>query len=216
MKKEIAERVGRFFDRRAEQFHRIYEETPVLERTANRVLRRAIYERSKALVDEVRRLGAPTVLDVGSGTGVNSFAALEAGATSALGVDLAPHMIEMARDGATRKGMQDRARFELGDFMSYAPPQSFDIVCALGVFDYVAQAESFYVKMLRAARQSVVASFPALRFRGLVRKVRYELQDCPLFLFEEQQVQAWTTPEGFRECAIAYRDSSGFVVIARR
>jgi len=216
MKKEVAERVGRYFDQRAQQFHRIYEKTPFLERTANRIFRNAIYMRSQMLVDEVRRLGDPTVLDVGSGTGVNSFAAIQAGARSVHGVDLAQQMVDMARAGAIREGFQDRAHFEVGDFMKWAPPESYDIVCALGVFDYVAQAESFYARMLRAARKSVVASFPGLKFRGLVRKVRYEMRDCPLFLFEEQQLQAWTTAEGFSECTFPYRDSSGFVVVARR
>lgn len=212
----ISERVGHFFNQRAEQFHRIYQQTPLLEKTANKVLRRGIYMRTQALVDEVTRLGHPTVLDVGSGTGVNSFAAIRAGASQVLGVDLAPNMVEMAQAGAISEGMADKTHFEVGDFVTWDATDAYDIVCALGVFDYVASAESFYRKMLRAARKSVVASFPSLRVRGLIRKVRYELRDCPLFLFEEQQIRAWTEAEGFRECEFPVRISSGFVVVARR
>ncbi|MEP6651717.1 MAG: class I SAM-dependent methyltransferase [Myxococcales bacterium] len=216
MSEGISERVGRFFDQRAQQFHRIYQQTPLLEKTANRVFRKGIYLRTEMLENEVRRLGAPTVLDVGSGTGVNAFAAIRAGASRVLGVDLATNMIDMARAGAVSEGFADRTEFVQGDFVTWESPEQFDVVTALGVFDYVARAESFYRKMLGIARKSVVASFPSMRFRGLLRKVRYELQDCPLFLFEEQQIQAWTEAEGFRECTFPCRTSSGFVVVARR
>jgi predicted TPR repeat methyltransferase len=216
MAQGISDRVGHFFNERARQFHRIYEQTPFLEKTANRVLRRGIYMRTQALVDEVQRLGSPSLLDVGSGTGVNSFAALRAGASEVLGVDLATNMVEMARAGAISEGFADRARFEQADFVTWTPDRQYDIVAALGVFDYVASAESFYAKMLATARQSVVASFPSLRFRGLVRKVRYEMRDCPLFLYEQQQLRAWTEAAGYRECTFPVRISSGFVVVARR
>jgi predicted TPR repeat methyltransferase len=216
MKQEIADRVGQFFDRRAKQFHRIYQETPFWEKKANEILRKGIYVRTECMVEEVRHLGAPTALDIGSGTGVNAFAAIRAGATRVFGIDLASNMVEMAREGAIAEGMADRCHFELGDFMKADIPGEYDLLFALGVFDYVAQAESFYRKMLRATRKSVVASFPSLRFRGLLRKFRYELQNCPLFLFEEDQVRAWTEAEGFREFLIPRRNSSGFVVVARR
>lgn len=216
MAQGISERVGHFFNQRAEQFHRIYQQTPLFEKTANKVLRRAIYMRTQALVDEVTRLGHPTVLDVGSGTGVNAFAAIRAGASHVLGVDLAPNMVEMAKAGAASEGMTDKAEFQLGDFVTWDVTGAYDVVAALGVFDYVASAESFYRKMLRAARQSVVASFPSLHVRGLIRKVRYEMRDCPLFLYEEQQLRAWTEAEGFSECTFPVRLSSGFVVVARR
>ncbi len=106
----ISEKVGRFFDQRARKFHRIYENTPIIEKTLDRVLRRAIYARTQVLVDEIRRLPSPSLLDVGSGTGVNTFAALKAGASRAVGVDLAKTMVEMARQGAIEQGLEVSVR----------------------------------------------------------------------------------------------------------
>jgi predicted TPR repeat methyltransferase len=216
VKENIAERVGNFFDQRAEKFHRIYASTALVERTVNRVLRRAIYARTEVLLDEVRRLQAPTLLDVGSGTGVNTFDALRAGASRALGLDLASTMVSMARKGAEDAGFADRCRFEEGDFMTWQESERFDVVAALGVFDYVKEAESFLRKMCRSAERTVVASFPGRGVRGRIRKVRYEAQGCPLFLYDEDEVRGWASSEGFSQVLFPFRDSSGFVLAARR
>lgn len=216
VKDNIAERVGHFFDRRARKFHRIYESTALLEKTFNRVLRRAIYARTEVLLDEVRRLPAPTLLDVGSGTGVNTFAALQAGASHATGLDLASTMVRMSREGALQQGLADRCTFEEGDFSSWSQDRRYDVVAALGVFDYVKDAEPFLRKMCQYAEKTVVASFPGTGFRGRFRRVRYEAQGCPLFLYEEDAVRSWAASEGFREVLFPFRDASGFVLAARR
>ena len=216
MKENIAERVGTFFDQRARKFHRIYESTALVEKTFNRVLRRAIYARTEVLLDEVRRLPSPTLLDVGSGTGVNTFAALRAGASRAVGLDLATTMVNMAREGAQQQGLSDRCSFDEGDFMSLAEGPRYDVVAALGVFDYVKDAEQFLRKMCRFADKTVVASFPGRGFRGQFRRVRYEAQGCPLFLYWPEEVQSWVTSEGFASVLFPFQDSSGFVLAARR
>jgi ubiquinone/menaquinone biosynthesis C-methylase UbiE len=212
----VSEKVGRFFDQRARTFHRIYEHTPILERTFNRVLRRAMYARSEVLVDEVRRLSAPTLLDVGSGTGVNTFAALRAGASHATGLDLASTMVSMARQGAAEQGLSERCRFDEGDFMTWQDGSRFDVVAALGVFDYVKDSEVFLRRMCAVGNRSVVASFPGRGVRGQLRRVRYEAQGCPLFLFDEDEVRSWATAEDYRDVSFPFRDSSGFVLVARR
>lgn len=212
----ISDKVGRFFDHRARKFHRIYETTPIIERTFNRVLRRAMYARSEVLVEEVRRLPSPTLLDVGSGTGVNTFAALKAGASNALGLDLAATMVSMAKQGAQEEGLTDRCQFDEGDFMELPEDRHFDVVAALGVFDYVRESDVFLRKMCRVANRTVVASFPGRGFRGQFRRIRYEAQNCPLFLFTEDDVRSWASAEGFSDISFPFRDSSGFVLVARR
>lgn len=212
----ISDRVGHYFDKRARQFHRVYHSKDWLEHTANRILRRAIYARSAVMAEETARLPSPTVLDVGSGTGVNAFAALERGARHVLGVDLATTMVEMARQGAIEHGVADRCEFKEGDFTTWPEDQRFDLVTALGVFDYVGDAEAFLRKMCRLADRSVVASFPGRGVRGRIRQVRYEMRGCPLFLFEENQVRDWVAKEGFTDVLVPFKDSSGFVLVARR
>ncbi|MGH2724862.1 MAG: SAM-dependent methyltransferase [Actinomycetota bacterium] len=216
MGENAAGRVGRYWDSRARQFDRIYRDTPLPERILNRLFRRAIFERSKVLIREVQRLGAPTLLDVGCGSGVNSLAALEAGAAFARGVDMAPAMVKLSLQRAAEAGLSERCRFEQADFTGWSTDETFDIVAALGVFDYVAQAEAFFSKLASVGRSSVVASFPGRGYRGRIRKVRYAVRRFPLFLYDEGQVRSWARRAGLTDFEVPFRDASGFVAIARR
>lgn len=58
-----------------------------------------------------------TLLEVGSGVGHLHQTLLEGGARSAVGIDLAPAMIEQAKDWAERRGLSDQVRYITGDFM---------------------------------------------------------------------------------------------------
>ena len=58
-----------------------------------------------------------TVLEIGSGVGHLHMSLLEQGAKSATGIDLAPGMIEQARDWAQQRGLAGRTRYLQGDFM---------------------------------------------------------------------------------------------------
>jgi predicted TPR repeat methyltransferase len=216
MAENTTPRVGRFFDAHARQFDRIYRETSFLKRTVNAVLRPAIFERSKVLLREVQRLDRPTLLDVGSGSGVNSLSALEAGASFAVGVDVAPQMISLAQERAVEAGLADRCRFELVDFMEWTSDERFDVVAALGVFDYVADWREFFARMAEHAATSVVGSFPGRGYRGAIRQVRYRIRRCPLFLYDLDAVTRHARDLGMSETKVGYSDSTGFVLVARR
>lgn len=208
--------VERYWSRQAAVFDRLYQDTSPLERTVNRVFRPNIYLRAKVVVDEVQRLGQPSVLDVGSGSGANSLAFAAAGATNVVGVDFAEPMLELARKRAASDPYGSSCHFERGDFTTWDPRDQADIVAALGVFDYVENARDFWSKMLRSAKRSAIASFPSPRLRGWIRKVRYNLKGCPLFLYDERDVERWTRDEGWVEFEVPQRNSSGFTVVARR
>jgi magnesium-protoporphyrin O-methyltransferase len=68
-----------------------------------------------------------TVLDVGCGTGDLALATLAHGAIQASGFDLGPGAVANARALADRRGLGDRANFEIGDGSQVPLPRS-DVV----------------------------------------------------------------------------------------
>lgn len=69
------------------------------------------------------RLVAPAmrVLDLGSGSGILSIAAVRLGAASAIGLDLDPEVETIARANAKRNGVAERVRFLTGDALLLTP-----------------------------------------------------------------------------------------------
>ncbi len=108
---------------------------------------------------------------------------LEQGASRYVDVDLSDTMLNLARERLGRFG--DKAMLIQGDFLAAAVPGSFELVLALGYFDYIEDAVPHVQRMaeLSAPGGSVVASFPRwTRTKGPIRKLRYEvINNCPIF-----------------------------------
>lgn len=59
-----------------------------------------------------------TILEIGSGVGALHLSLLERGAASAVGIDLAEGMIEKAIQLAREMGLEERAKYIVGDFVA--------------------------------------------------------------------------------------------------
>jgi SAM-dependent methyltransferase len=153
------------------------------------LLRPALFRRKELAVETVRRLGHPRVLDVGCGPGRIAEPVLEAGAREYVGIDFSEPMIALALERLARFG--DRVRLLTGDFLDTPLGGPFDVVLALGLFDYTPDPSRFAARMLELCRYYVVASFPRWTvLRGPVRKLRYEVvNDCPIFHYDERAVR---------------------------
>src|SRR5437763_381719 len=126
-----SQRVRNRFRAKARQFDDLYED----ERLLVRLLRPGLFRRRQLAVDAVRSYESPAVLDVGCGSGRIGEFTLKAGAARYVGIDFAEPMIELARARLERFG----ARGELitDDFMNAPLQGKFDVVLALGLFDYL-------------------------------------------------------------------------------
>ena len=155
--------VLRYWASRANLFNDYYTDPSWFDR----VFRKAIFLRAMVAIDVCRKLPEPTVLDVGSGPGINSVALIQEGhARAVTGIDFAESMNELAREQARSRGVDDRCHFIQGDFMGHSfDAKSFDLVVALGVFDYVDEPRQFLTRIAEYARakypgETIYANYP--------------------------------------------------------
>ena len=177
------ETVQSYWDARSDLFGKYYKKPSAFDR----VFRKGVYERQAIAVKACKEIGNARVLDVGSGPGVNSVSLIKnAGASHIFGVDFAQHMIDYANNTAKEEGVADKCTFVLGDVLTYDfGGRKFDYACALGVFDYIENAEALLKRMSELSTRSFMASWPENGVRMALRRYRYT---CPLFHYTEKQI----------------------------
>ena len=178
------ETVQSYWDARSDLFGNYYKKPSSFDR----VFRKGVYERQAIAVKACKEIPNASVLDIGSGPGVNSVSLIKnAGASHIFGVDFAQHMIDYAINTAKEEGVADKCTFVLGDVLTYDfGGKKFDYSYALGVFDYVEDAQALLSRMSQLSTKSFMASWPENGLRMALRRYRYT---CPLFHYTEQQIK---------------------------
>jgi SAM-dependent methyltransferase len=208
------ERVRARFRQKARQFDDLYED----ERPLVRLLRPGLLRRRNLAVETVLAYANPRVLDVGCGSGRIGEFVLDAGATRYVGVDFSEPMIDLARARLTRFG--DRVELRVEDFLEAQLERRFDVILALGLFDYLPDPEPFARTMFSLCTPGgcVVGSFPAFSpVKGPIRKIRYEwIGDCPIFNYTRPQLEQMFGSSGFSPVEIIAPGRGGFLLRAYR
>lgn len=205
-----------YFERSAADFDRIYSgRKGLLRRWVDRTLRADMYERFALTLAACADVRGQSVLDIGCGSGRYAIAFAERGAALVLGVDLAEQMLRLAGGLARSQRVSHVCGFVRGDFARLPLRERFDYAVAIGVFDYVADAESFLRKMAQSARRRIVASFPStFPVRTQLRRWRYARRNCPLYFYDEQRIAALFERCGLRDYRITKIRGPGYDYIA--
>jgi SAM-dependent methyltransferase len=173
-------RVREHFRKKAFSFDHLYDEDHALQRT----LRPGLFNRREFALEVAREYDTPRVLDVGGGSARVGELFLEQGASRYVDVDLSDSMLDLARERLARFD-DDKVSLIQGDFLETQIPGSFDVILALGYFDYISDAPAHVrrISEFLAPGGSVVASFPRWTWtKGPIRKLRYEvINNCPIF-----------------------------------
>lgn len=212
----VPDRTQRYFDHHASQFDSIYHEGKPLQRALNRLLRKAIYERFAITFDRSSPIEGKTVLDVGCGSGRYAAEFARRGAARVVGLDYAANMLALAREHVRALQVSDKCDFVEGDFSSLGLEERFDIVIAIGVFDYQDKPVEFLRRMIERSRGRVIGSFPGRSlFRMRLRQLRYWLSDCPVLFYSEDEVRQIAKEAGLTSVEIVPITSSGtgFVLV---
>ena len=208
------ERVRRRFRERAQQFDDLYED----ERWLVRTLRPGLFRRRRLAVDTVAGYDQPRVLDVGCGSGRIGEFVLEAGAAHYVGVDFSEPMIDLAR--ARLERFSERMELLVDDFLSARLDGPFEVILAVGLFDYLPEPHRFSRRMfeLCAPAGCVVGSFPTWSWlKGPVRKVRYEwIGNSPIFNYSRRELELMFGASGFDRVEVVAPGRSGYLVRAYR
>jgi SAM-dependent methyltransferase len=186
-------RVRGHFRKAAFSFDALYDEDRLLQRSA----RPALFRRRDLALEVVRAHVSPRVLDVGCGSGRIGEPVLEAGAGEYVGIDFSEPMLELAGKRLERFG--DRVTLVTGDFLDQPLEGGFEVVLALGLFDYLPDPERYARRMRELCSGDLVASFPRWSpIKGPVRRLRYELiNNCPIFDYSPEDVRRLFTEAGF-------------------
>ncbi len=205
----------KYFDRVPSQWDAFYSHENRLMYFVNRWMRRGMFMRYRLTFEKAGDLDGASVLDIGCGTGRYSIETAKRGAKRVVGIDFAPHMIEFTANIAKEMGVDDRCEFITGDFMSHDFKENFDVVLALGVFDYVKDAAAMFKKAAQLKPKKFIASFPKFTlFWGVQRNIRYKwIKKCPIYYYKKEQLERMLREAGFDSVEII-PCGKGFVTVA--
>jgi SAM-dependent methyltransferase len=197
------------FRQKASSFDALYDEEHLLQRT----VRPGLLKRRDFAIDVVGQYDQPRVLDIGGGSGRVGELALHAGAREYVNADITQEMLDLSKQRLARFG--DKVKLVHGDFLTAPLEGKFDVVLALGFFDYQSDAHVFVRRIADLTSGSAVASFPRWNWlKGPVRKLRYEvINNCPIFDYTERELRFLFGGAGFGRVLIK-QGRSGFLVRA--
>lgn len=210
------QKVQDHFHADARRFDAIYEEKkgPVT-RFIDHVWRGVVRRRMDLTLQRLEPLQGKTVLDVGCGSGRYCIAFAARGASRVVGVDFAPAMIDIANDLSRRAGFESRCEFRVGTFPEAVQDGPFDISTGLGFFDYVADPVAIVKAMREKTRETMVMSFPKSgEWRVPLRRLRFLVAGCPLFLYSERRTREVLEQAGIRNYEWIPLDRD-YIVVAR-
>jgi 2-polyprenyl-3-methyl-5-hydroxy-6-metoxy-1,4-benzoquinol methylase len=200
--KDESQQIAKYWNDIADRFDAIYTGNKgPLGRGLDRWLRRDIYQRFDWVMREAGAssdLRGMTVCDVGCGSGrfVTSLAKRGAQVT---GVDFAPEMLRLATQLAAEQGVADRCKYVLSDVLDWKTSERFDLVIAIGFWDYVADPLPRLRVIRELTKTTFLSAWPrAATLRAAIRKVRLKADGCPVYFFTLPQVQDYLRRAGFR------------------
>jgi SAM-dependent methyltransferase len=202
-----------YWDQVAREFDRLYDPNRRTAYAFNRILRRGLFQRAEITCKVIRQLGAPSLLDVGCGSGRNIVSFLQAGAREVTGIDSAAGMLQIARQITGSFG--DHVHLLLGDFLTASLPGPYDLVIALGVFDYLhAEALEFLARMRGLAARAVVFSAPGRSpLRMPLRAWRYRRNGIAVHFYRSAELSEMCRRAGLPSFSVHRVRSSGYVVV---
>lgn len=204
------------FNRHAKDFDRLYHigRQSKFGRWFNRHFHADIAARYLAAIEHVRTTGAQSVLDVGCGPGHYLAALSRLQIPRIVGIDVSEQMLHLARQN---QEIAESHNIEVicADFATWESDEKFDVVLALGFFDYVANPADVLIRMREHSNSSVFASFPSRNaIRTPIRWIRRRVQGTRVYFYSEKKIDELAGLSGFSRAQIIKIPGMGMNYVA--
>jgi SAM-dependent methyltransferase len=206
-----------YFHRRIEDFDSIYRTNRGgVSAWLDKTLRASVRQRFQLAFNIIGDMSGRSVLDIGCGTGRYMFESVKRGAVDVVGIDAAEGALDAARRMAAERAMEKRVTFLQTDFMDFHPENKFNVIFAIGYFDYILAPLPHLEKMLGLCNQFLYVSFPK-RWHPLtpIRKVRLALNKCPVRFYTRAKIRSMLALAGHKEYELR-EVSRDFILVVRR
>lgn len=199
MSRDEATQVAQYWNRIAAQFDAIYSgRKNRIARALDRWLRGDMYERFDWVMRNAGDGAGMSVCDIGCGSG-RFVSALAQRGMRVTGLDFAPEMLRLARDLVERNAVADRCNFVQSDVLDWKATEQFDLVIAIGFWDYVADPLPHLQVIRGITRGKFLSAWPrAGTWRMAIRKVRLKLAGCPVYFWKLSEIEDYLERSGFR------------------
>jgi SAM-dependent methyltransferase len=206
-----------YFHRRIQDFDDIYrDDKKGLLSFLNKTVRASVRIRFDLAFEFLGDLSGKSVLDIGCGSGRYMFRAAQNNAEYIAGIDAAPGALEEARKIAADLNVEEKLEFIEGDFLDCTIARKFDVIFAVGYFDYIFNPVEHLNKMIELSDGIIYASFP--KFWSpftITRKIRLALNRCPVRFYTKSEITRLLSQAdiGSYEIRRIYRD---FILILKK
>ncbi len=191
-----------YWNKVASSFDSIYtgEGRSGLLRFLDRSLRKDMSQRFEWVLERGSDVHGQAICDIGCGSGRFVVEFAKRGANRVVGVDPAADMLRLAGELVEREGVATPCEFVEADVLDYRPSASFDLVIAIGLWDYILDPTQRLRRIRDISKGKFLSAWPRFwTWRMPVRKVRLQyLLGCPVYFYRRPRVCELLQESGFK------------------
>lgn len=190
-----SQEVKSFFDGYASDFDSIYGHTNKrgpIDKLADKWFRKVMVLRFEETLKRSVNSSIKSVIDIGCGPGLYCVEFLKQG-KEVMAIDLAENMLSIAKGHVEKHAAdkKDKISYLHANYLEHNFDVKYDSACLMGLFDYIKDPVELFEKLKKDINKEVYASFPKDGgFLAWQRKVRYNVRNCPLYLYTLEDIKS--------------------------